>query len=66
MKVRVEIHEVHHSIREIEVPDDAIDEQIRQAAADDAGDADEVGFEYSHTLDPENWTIRKPNGDHVK
>ena len=66
MKVTVEIAEVHKSIREIEVPDDATDEQIREAAASDAGDADELNLEYSHSLDPEKWTIRKQNGDFVK
>lgn len=66
MKVIVEIAEVHKSIREIEVPDDATDEQIREAAAKDAGDANELNLEYSHTLEPEKWTIRKKNGDFIK
>lgn len=66
MKVVVEIHEVHHSIREIEVPDNATDVEIREAAEEDAGDANELHLEFSHTLDPDQWTIRKPNGDHVK
>lgn len=66
MKVIVAIEEVHHSIREIEVPDGATDEEIRKAAKKDAADADELNLEYSHTLDPEKWTIRKPNGDYVK
>jgi len=65
MKVTVEITEVHKSIREIEVPDDATDEQIRAAAEADAGEANELDLEYSHTLEPSEWTIRKPNGDHV-
>lgn len=65
MKVIVEIAELHYSIREIEVPDDATDEQIRAKAASDAGGADEINLEYSHTLDSAKWTIRKPNGDHV-
>ena len=66
MKVRVEIAEVHKSIREIEVPDGATDAEIREAAAQDAGDADEFHLEYSHTLPAEQWTIRKPDGDFVK
>jgi len=66
MKVTVEIGEVHYSIREIEVPDGASDAEIRQAAEADAGDANELHLEYSHTLPKENWTIRKPNGDHVE
>ncbi len=65
MKVTVEISEVHKSIRKIEVPDDATDAQIRQAAAEDAGDANELYLEFSHTLDSELWTICKPNGDYV-
>lgn len=65
MKVTVEIAEVHHSIREIEVPDDATPKQIRALAYKDAGDADELNLEYSHTLDPSEWTIRKENGDHI-
>ena len=66
MKVTVEITEVHKSLREIEVPDDATDAEIREAAEEDAGDANELNLEFSHTLEPENWTIRKENGDHVK
>ena len=65
MKVTVEIAELHKSIREIEVPDDSTDEQIREYAADNAGYADELNLEYSHTLDPEHWTIRKENGDYI-
>lgn len=66
MKVTVEIAEVHKSMREIEVPNDATDEQIRAAAAEEAGDANELNLEYSHTLDSDKWIIRKENGDHVK
>jgi hypothetical protein len=65
MKVTVEIHEVHHSIREIEVPDGSTPEQIRALAAQDAGDADELNLEYSHTLDPSCWTIRTESGEHI-
>ncbi len=65
MKVIVEITEVHKSIREIEVPDNATDAEIREQAAEDAVGADELDLEYSHTLEPEEWTIRKENGVHV-
>jgi hypothetical protein len=61
MKVTVEIAEVHKSIREIEVPDDALPDQIRALAAENAGDANELDLEYSHTLDPSTWTIRHGN-----
>lgn len=63
MKVTVEIVEVHKSIREIEVPDDATPDEIRHFAEADAGNADELNLEYSHTLDPSTWTIRKENGE---
>jgi hypothetical protein len=65
MKVTVEIAERHNSIREIEVPDAATDEQIRALAYENAGNADEIRLEYSDTLDSSNWTITKPNGDYV-
>lgn len=65
MKVTVEIKEVHNSIREIEVPDDATDAEIRQAAAVAECDAIERDLEYSHTLPAEQWTIRKENGNYV-
>lgn len=65
MKVTVEIKEVHSSIREIEVPNNATDTEIRALAAEDAGEADELNIEYSHTLDPETWTIRKQDGNYV-
>lgn len=58
MKITVEIGEVHKSIREIEVPDGSTPEEIRALAADNAGNADELHLEYSHTLDPKTWTIR--------
>lgn len=66
MKIMVEIAEVHKSIREIEVSDNATDAEIWDVAAKDAGEAYEIGFEYSHTLDPETWVIRRDNGDYVK
>lgn len=63
MKVTVEIAEVHKSIREIEVPYDATDAEIRKAAAKeysrDAGVAAELDLKYSHTLDPESWVIHR-------
>jgi len=65
MKVTVEIAEVHKSLREIEVPDGSTDNEICALAADDAGNADELNLEYSHTLDPSTWTIRKENGEYI-
>lgn len=66
MKVIVEIAEVHKSIREIEVPDNSTPEQIRALVASDAGDADELNLEYSHTLDAKTWTIRTETTIHAK
>ena len=66
IKVTVEIAEVHKSIREIEVPDSYTDEEIRRAAEKDAGDADELNLEYSHTLPHSEWTIRKEGEDYVR
>jgi hypothetical protein len=65
MKVTVEIAEVHKSSREIEVPDDATPAEIRELAERDAGDADELDLEYSHTLSADHWTIRKENGEFI-
>lgn len=65
MKVTVEIAEVHKSLREIEVPDNASAAEIRELAERDAGQADEINLEYSHTLPMEQWTIRKENGDYI-
>lgn len=65
MKVFVEISEVHKSIRELEVPDEATPEQIRTLAREEAGEAYELNLEYSHTLDPEHWNIRRENGQYL-
>ena len=66
MKVMVEIQEVHSSFREIEVADNATNDEIRKAVAENAGEADEIRLEYSYTLEPDTWTIRKDNGDSVQ
>lgn len=65
MIITVEVSEVHKSLREVEVPDDASDEQIRELAEAEAGEAEELDLEYSCTLDSSQWTVRKPNGDYV-
>jgi len=65
MKVTVEIVEVHKSIREIEVPDGSTPEEIRALAAEDAGQADELNLEYSHTMPPYLWTIRTEDGKFI-
>jgi len=64
MKVIVEIAEVHKSIRVIEVPDDASPQKIRELAAENAGNANELDLQYSHTLDPQDWIIRTEDGNY--
>lgn len=51
-KFNVLIREVHVSTREIEA--DSPEEAIRLV---EEGEGDEVMCEYSHTLDPDTWTV---------
>lgn len=49
-KFIVGIREVHVSYREVEA-------ESPEAAVEEAGGATEVMIEYSHTLDPELWSV---------
>ena len=56
MMYRVEIREVHVSIREVEgQPNDHRDVIIQRALDED----NEVDFEYSHTMDSSHHTVEK-------
>lgn len=53
-KFNVLIREVHISVREIEA--ESAEEALR-TIADGEEDGEEVMCEYSHTLDPDTWTV---------
>ena len=70
-KFYVEVAEVWKRTFEIEIPDETprpntTAELLREKANEksEAGD-DDQGFEYSHTLELEHWTVRAENGDFV-
>lgn len=65
MKVIVEIPEIHKSVREIEVPDDATASEIRELAAEHAGNAPELQLEYDDMRPVCEWTIRTEDGNFI-
>lgn len=65
-KYTVEIKEVHNSIFHIDGPEGMTRLELEEAAATvmELGPS-ELELEYSHTLDPDTWTIRTEGGDNV-
>lgn len=57
-KYLVGIREVHVNTVEVELPEGASEEEIKQAAADNSG-SQSVLDEYSHSLDPDVWSVEK-------
>ena len=64
-KFTVEIHEVHHTAVEVDVPDGADYDAICRAAEIGRANADELKMEYSHDLPKDNWTVRNEAGDYL-
>ena len=57
-KYLVGIREVHVNTVEVELPEGASEEEIRDAAGAHSIEGS-VMLEYSHSLDPEVWSIEK-------
>jgi hypothetical protein len=57
-KFSVDVKEVWCHTVEVELPAGATKEQILNAANDKIAEGDEGETEYSHTLDPDTWTVR--------
>lgn len=66
MIVTVEIAEVHKAIVRVEVPDNATADDCRSLASQKMEEEGTDNTEYSHTLDPDTWIVRKENGDFVE
>ena len=64
-KFTVDVKEVWCHTVEVELPTDAIKEQIVAAANEKIEESDEGETEYSHTLDPDTWTIRNSQGKYL-
>ena len=60
-KYTVEVREVHISTREVEADSP---EEARRIAMD-GGAGDEIFFDYSHTHDPDTWSVYDENGKMV-
>lgn len=64
-KFFVDIKEVHNATVEVEVElinletTDELEKRVREAAMIKADNLDSLDIEYSHTLDPETWTVTK-------
>ncbi len=64
-KFTVEIHEVHHSIIELEAPKGATHEQLCDAAEAKSLRGESLNLEWSHDLPKEQWTVRDDDGNLV-
>ena len=64
-KFTVDVKEVWCHTVEVELPSNATKEQILAAANEKAEEGDDGHTEYSHTLDPETWTIRDSQSKHL-
>jgi PhoPQ-activated pathogenicity-related protein len=61
-KFTVDVKEVWCHTVEVELPESATRQQIIDAVNDKIEEDDEGNMEYSHTLDPDQWTIRDEQG----
>jgi len=57
MKISVGVKEVWEHLVEVEVPDNANDKQILEAANDFISSSDMGETEYDYTLDPTEWVV---------
>jgi hypothetical protein len=64
-KFTVDVKEVWCHTVEVDLPTNATKEQIVAAANDKSEEGDDGNTEYSHTLDPETWTIRDSHGKNL-
>jgi hypothetical protein len=66
-KFSVDVKEVWEYTIEVELPADATKEQILAAANRKIGDGDQGNdMEYSHTLAPEQWSVRDEKGNYLR
>ena len=64
-KFTVDVKEVWCHTVEVDLATDATKEQILAAANKKIEEGDDDHTEYSHTLDPETWTIRGSQGKYL-
>jgi hypothetical protein len=64
-KFTVDVKEVWCHTVEVDLSTDATKEQILAAVNEKIEEGDDGNTEYSHTLDPDTWTIREPQGKHL-
>ena len=60
----VDVQEVWSHTVEVELSADSTKDQILEAANQKIAEGDEGQTEYSHTLEPENWTVRNAEGNY--
>jgi len=60
----VGVKEVWEHILTVKLPANATKEQILEAANQLIAEGDEGTTEYSHTLDPNQWTVRDEKGNY--
>ncbi len=64
-KFSVDVKEVWCHAVEVDLPTDATKEQILAAANEKIEEGDDGNTEYSHTLDPDTWTVRDSHGKYL-
>jgi hypothetical protein len=64
-KFTVDVKEVWSHTVEVELSTDATKEQILAAANEKIEEGDDDNTEYSHTLDPDTWTVRNSQGKYL-
>lgn len=64
-KFTVDVKEVWCHTVEVELATDATKEQILAAVNEKIAEGDEGETEYSHTLEPETWTVRNSQGKYL-
>ena len=64
-KYIVDVKEVWCHTVEVELPANATKEQIVAVVNQKIAEGDDGNTEYSHTRDPEHWTVRDSDGKHL-
>ena len=62
-KFTVQVKEVHCNIFEIEAPEGTSRKALEELANKALEEGDDCHFEYSHTLEPDEWVVRNEGGD---